>query len=166
MSDFTHLLDLASSRLGGEALAANDDFFAEKENLVKAEAPISVPGTYTDRGKWMDGWESRRRRPPGHEWRIVKLGLPGIVHALVVDTSFFTGNYPSHCSIEGCGLPQGANALDPGVAWHPSSSGASLPGIRRTRSSSRLRRGGHERSHTCASTSFQMAGLRGCVRWV
>ena len=62
MSEFTHLIDLASARLGGEAVATNDDFFAEKENLVKAEAPIFIPGKYTDRGKWMDGWESRRRR--------------------------------------------------------------------------------------------------------
>jgi allantoicase len=99
MTEFTHLIDLASARLGGEAVATNDDFFAEKENLVKAEAPVFIPGKYTDRGKWMDGWESRRRRTPGHDWCIVKLGLPGIVHAFVVDTSFFTGNFPSHCWI-------------------------------------------------------------------
>ena len=106
MSEFTHLLDLASARLGGEAVATNDDFFAEKENLVKAEAPVFIPGKYTDRGKWMDGWESRRRRTPGHDWCIVKLGLPGVIHAFVVDTAFFTGNYPSHCSVDACGLPR------------------------------------------------------------
>jgi allantoicase len=117
MSEFTHLIDLASARLGGVAVAANDDFFAEKENLVKAEAPVFVPGRYTDRGKWMDGWESRRRRTPGHDWCIVQLGLPGIIHAFVVDTAFFTGNYPSHCWIEGCGLPPGADPAAAGVAW-------------------------------------------------
>jgi allantoicase len=119
MSEFTHLIDLASARLGGQAVAANDDFFAEKENLVKPEAPVFIPGKYTDRGKWMDGWESRRRRTPGHDWCIVKLGLPGVIHSFVVDTAFFTGNFPSHCWIEGCGLPPGADATREDVAWHP-----------------------------------------------
>jgi allantoicase len=119
MSEFTHLVDLASARLGGQAVAANDDFFAEKENLVKADPPIFVPGKYTDRGKWMDGWESRRRRTPGHDWCIVKLGLPGIVHAFIVDTSFFTGNFPTHCWIDACGLPDDADATAEGIEWHP-----------------------------------------------
>lgn len=119
MSEFTHLIDLASARLGGEAVATNDDFFAEKENLVNAEPAVFIPGKYTDRGKWMDGWESRRRRTPGHDWCIVKLGLPGIVHAFVVDTSFFTGNFPSHCWIDGCGLPAGADPAADSVSWQP-----------------------------------------------
>ena len=119
MSEFTHLIDLASARLGGEVAAANDDFFAEKENLIKPEPAVFIPGKYTDRGKWMDGWESRRRRTPGHDWCIVKLGVPGIVHSFVVDTSFFTGNYPTHCWIDGCGLPAGADASDAAVEWHP-----------------------------------------------
>jgi allantoicase len=119
MSEFTHLIDLASARLGGQAVATNDDFFAEKENLVKADPPLFIPGKYTDRGKWMDGWESRRRRTPGHDWCIVKLGLPGIVHSFVVDTAFFTGNYPTHCWIDGCGLPEGADPTDASINWHP-----------------------------------------------
>ncbi|HET7694572.1 MAG TPA: allantoicase [Vicinamibacterales bacterium] len=119
MSEFTHLIDLASARLGGQAIAANDDFFAEKENLIKPEPPVFIPGKYTDRGKWMDGWESRRRRTPGHDWCIVKLGVPGVVHAFIVDTAFFTGNYPTHCWIDGCGLPEGADAAAPDVEWHP-----------------------------------------------
>ena len=119
MNEFSHLIDLASARLGGEAVATNDDFFAEKENLVKAEAPVFIPGKYTDRGKWMDGWESRRRRTPGHDWCIVKLGLPGIVHSFVVDTAFFTGNFPTHCWIDGCGLPPGADPAAAGVPWWP-----------------------------------------------
>ena len=119
MSEFTHLVDLASARLGGQAVAANDDFFAEKENLIKPEPPVFVPGKYTDRGKWMDGWESRRRRTPGHDWCIVKLGLPGVIHSFVVDTSFFTGNYPTHCWIDGCGLPEGADPISSDVEWHP-----------------------------------------------
>src|SRR5919112_1356224 len=65
--EFTNLVDLASERLGGAVLYANDDFFAPKENLLKASAPVWREGEYTDRGKWMDGWESRRRRTPGFE---------------------------------------------------------------------------------------------------
>jgi allantoicase len=97
---FTALVDLASSRVGGRAIAANDDFFAPKANLIKAEAPVFIPGKYTSRGKWMDGWESRRRRTPGHDWCIVKLGMRGIVRGVNVSTRFFTGNFPTHCSIE------------------------------------------------------------------
>ncbi|HTM26704.1 MAG TPA: allantoicase [Vicinamibacterales bacterium] len=119
MSEFSHLIDLASERLGGRAIAANDEFFAEKERLVRADTPIFVPDKYTDRGKWMDGWETRRRRTPGHDWCIVRLGLPGIVHALVVDTAFFRGNYPPHCSIDGCGLPADADATAAAVMWEP-----------------------------------------------
>lgn len=119
MSEFTHLIDLASARLGGQVIAANDDFFAEKDNLLKPAAPVFIPGKYTDRGKWMDGWETRRRRTPGHDWCIIRLGLPGIIHSFVVDTAFFTGNFPSHCWIDGCGLPRGADPEAAGVAWYP-----------------------------------------------
>ena len=98
--EFINLADLASARVGGRAVAANDDFFAPKSNLVKPEPAIFIPGKYTSKGKWMDGWESRRRRVPGHDWCIVQLGMRGVVHGVDVDTSHFTGNYPSHCSIE------------------------------------------------------------------
>lgn len=97
---FTQLADLASARVGGRAIATNDDFFAPKSNLVKAEPAIFIPGKYTSRGKWMDGWESRRRRTPGHDWCVVQLGMRGRVRGVDVDTSFFTGNYPPHCSID------------------------------------------------------------------
>lgn len=104
MKDFTQLADLASERLGGKVIAASDDFFAPKENLLKESKPVFIPGKYTPRGKWMDGWESRRRRTPGHDWCIVRLGLPGIIRGVVVDTSFFTGNFPERFSLEGCDL--------------------------------------------------------------
>ena len=104
MNDFTRLVDLAAERLGGRAMAANDEFFAPKENLLKESKPVFIEGKFTPRGKWMDGWETRRRRTPGHDWCIVRLGLPGIVRGVVVDTSFFKGNYPERCSIEGCDL--------------------------------------------------------------
>ena len=98
--DFRELIDLASERLGGAVLFANDEFFAPKEHLLKPSAPIFREGEYTDRGKWMDGWETRRRRTPGFDWCIIRLGLPGIVRGIVVDTSYFRGNYPEHCSLE------------------------------------------------------------------
>jgi len=104
MNEFTQFVDLASERLGGCVVVANDEFFAPKENLLKRANPLFIEGKYTDRGKWMDGWETRRRRTPGCDWCIVRLGLPGILRGVVVDTSFFTGNYPARFSLEGCDL--------------------------------------------------------------
>jgi allantoicase len=98
--DFTEYIDLAAERLGGRVLAANDEFFAPKENLLKASAPVWIEDKYTDVGKWMDGWETRRRRTPGYDSCLVKLGLPGVVHGFIVDTTHFKGNYPEHCEIE------------------------------------------------------------------
>ena len=104
--DFTELIDLASENLGGAVLYANDEFFAPKENLLKPGAPIFIEGKYTDLGNWMDGWETRRRRSPrleeNFDWCVIRLGLAGIIHGVIVDTSFFRGNFPSHCSIEVC----------------------------------------------------------------
>lgn len=95
-------VDLASERLGGVVLYANDEFFAEKENLLKPSKPIFMEGKYTKRGKWMDGWETRRRREPGHDWCLIKLGMAGVIRGFIVDTSFFSGNYPEYFSIEAC----------------------------------------------------------------
>jgi allantoicase len=100
IAPFADLPDLASARVGGRAIAANDDFFASKANLVKAEPAVFIPGRYSARGKWMDGWESRRRRTPGHDWCVVALGVRGVIRGVNVDTAFFTGNFPSHCSID------------------------------------------------------------------
>jgi allantoicase len=97
--------DLASERLGGAVLAASDEFFAPKENLLKPSRPVFREGEYTDRGKWMDGWETRRRRKPGHDWCVLRLGLPGVPLGVVVDTSHFTGNHPESCSLDGAALP-------------------------------------------------------------
>jgi allantoicase len=102
MIPFTDLIDLASERVGAVAVAANDEFFAPKENLLKASRPVFREDEYTDRGKWMDGWETRRRRTPGHDWCLIRLGLPGQVRGLVVDTTHFKGNYPDSCSLETC----------------------------------------------------------------
>ena len=97
---FTTRADLASARVGGRALYASDDFFAPRANLLKPEPAIFVPGKFTPRGKWMDGWESRRKRGPGHDWCVIALGPRGRVLGVDVDTSFFVGNFPSHCSID------------------------------------------------------------------
>lgn len=119
MPHFTDLVDLASERLGGVVLSANDDFFAPKENLLKVENPVFTPDRYTDRGKWMDGWESRRRRTPGHDFCVVKLGLPGVIRGVDVDTAHFTGNYPEACSIDAASAPS-ADVLGTAAApWTP-----------------------------------------------
>lgn len=102
--EFTELIDLAAEKLGGAVVFANDEFFAPKENLLKASAPMFIEGKYTDLGKWMDGWESRRRRSPGFDWCIVRLGLPGRIRGVTVDTSHFKGNYPEQCALEAVNL--------------------------------------------------------------
>jgi allantoicase len=99
---FTKMIDLAAERLGGKALACSDDFFAEKENLLKPGRGIFIADKYTDRGKWMDGWESRRKRVPGYDWCIIKLGASGIISGVDIDTNFFLGNHPPFASVEAC----------------------------------------------------------------
>jgi allantoicase len=101
---FTALPDLAAERLGGTAIAVNDEFFAARENLLKETDPVFKPDVYTEHGKWMDGWETRRRREPGHDWCLVRLGAPGIIRGIVVDTTHFRGNHPEACSIEACAV--------------------------------------------------------------
>jgi len=89
-------------------------------NLVRPEPPAVVPGKYTARGKWMDGWESRRRRTPGHDWCVVQLGMRGRIRGVNVDTSHFTGNHPSHCSIDALDSPRVVTkgiAATPGEPW-------------------------------------------------
>jgi allantoicase len=122
--DFTELVDLASERLGGAVLFANDEFFAPKENLLKSAAPIFIEGKYTDLGKWMDGWESRRKRAPNldelYDWCIIRLGLSGVVSGINVDTSFFRGNFPAHCSLDACaidGQPEIEQLTSATVSW-------------------------------------------------
>ena len=103
MSDPTRLPDLASRALGGAVLAANDESFAAKENLVLPHPAQALPG-FGHRGKEYDGWETRRRRSPGSDWAIVRLGVPGVVGAVVVDTAHFTGNHPARASLEGASV--------------------------------------------------------------
>lgn len=99
------MVDLSTSRFGGEVVWCNDEFFAPVANLVSPVAPVWKEGEFTDHGKWMDGWETRRRRDGGHDSCVLRLGLPGIVRAVTVDTSYFTGNFPESFSLEACGVP-------------------------------------------------------------
>ena len=115
------LVDLASQRVGGIALVANDEFFAEKENLLKPGRGIFIPDKYTDRGKWMDGWETRRRRTPGHDWCVIQLGLRGVIKHVDIDTNHFLGNHPPFASLDGIDLtgecPCEASAVD-ALRWN------------------------------------------------
>ncbi len=110
---FAQLTDLAAERLGGKVLFATDDFFAEKENLIKPTRGIFITDKYTDRGKWMDGWESRRKRKAGHDWVVLQLATPGKIVGFDIDTNFFLGNHPPHASIEAVYL----NDADPVKNW-------------------------------------------------
>ena len=115
---FAVLPDLASRQLGGSVVFANDELFAEKENLIRPEASAFAAGTFGHKGKVYDGWETRRRREPGHDHAIVRLGSPGVVHGVVVDTAHFRGNYPPEISVEAAcadGYPSPAELA--GMAW-------------------------------------------------
>ena len=117
MTDFSKIwVDLAQPRLGSEVVFATDDFFADKARLIDPAAPTFIPGKYDAHGKWMDGWESRRKRIPGHDWCVVRLGRPGLVKGLTIDTSFFTGNYPPACSLE---WASSAANIPGDEAWKP-----------------------------------------------
>jgi allantoicase len=100
---FTELPDLAVRALGGSVVYANDELYAERENLITAAPAVFAPATFGLKGQVYDGWETRRRREPGHDHAIVRLGAAGIIHGVVVDTSFFTGNYPPEVSVEATG---------------------------------------------------------------
>jgi allantoicase len=103
LPDFARrLVNLASPRLGSQAVFASDDFFAPKERLLQDAPPVFIPDKFDAHGKWMDGWESRRRRDGGHDLCVVRLGVKGIVHGLDIDTSHFTGNYPPAASVDAC----------------------------------------------------------------
>jgi allantoicase len=109
---FTGLIDLLAAQLGGRALATSDDFFAGMEALVQPGRAVFIPGKYTERGKWMDGWESRRKRRPGHDHCILALGAPGTVLGFDIDTQHFVGNHPPFASVEGVNAPPGSTAAE------------------------------------------------------
>ena len=103
-ASFAGLIDLASEKVGGKALFTSDEFFAEKENLLKSGRGIFIPDKYTENGKWMDGWESRRKRVEGYDWCVIKLGVAGFIKGVDIDTNHFLGNHPPYASLEACSL--------------------------------------------------------------
>lgn len=116
---FAALPDLASRSLSGAVVAANDEFFAQRENLV-LPWPAAAVADFGHKGKVYDGWETRRRREPGHDWAIVRLGVPGRVHGVVIDTAWFTGNFPPLASVEGAAVEGHPSVEDlAAAAWFP-----------------------------------------------
>ena len=127
---FNRLVNLADRRLGAAVTAANDEFFAERENLLNPEPAVFDPERFGHKGKIMDGWETRRRRGASaagphpaaddHDWALVRLGAPGVVRGLVVDTAHFRGNHPQAVSVEAAcvpGSPSPDELLGPDTAW-------------------------------------------------
>ena len=112
---FREWVRLEQPRLGTRVVFATDDFFADKARLIDPAEPVFIPDKYDDHGKWMDGWESRRKRTPGHDYCVIRLGIPGRVHGVDIDTRYFTGNYPPRASIDACV----SNAEVPENGWEP-----------------------------------------------
>jgi len=123
---YARMTNLADARLGAKAIHSTDDFFADMNRMLQHHAPVWKEGIYDDNGKWMDGWESRRKRGPGHDHCTVRLALPGRIRGLNIDTSHFTGNYAPSASLEACYVADG----DPTDAtqWQEILSSRSLQG--------------------------------------
>ncbi len=118
MTEWTRLPDLASRAVGGGVVWANDELFAERENLIKPVEPVYQTYTFGHKGQIYDGWETRRRREPGVDQAVIRLGMPGVVRGVVVDTAFFKGNFPPFCWVEGAsvdGYPSGDEITE----WFP-----------------------------------------------
>nr|WP_221377897.1 allantoicase [Actinoplanes polyasparticus] len=120
MEEFVTLPDLASRALGGGVVHADDEFFAAADHLVLPQPPVFAPRTFDHKGQVYDGWETRRRREPGHDTAVVRLGAPGVIRGVDIDTAFFTGNYPPHAAVDGLavdGYPSPAELL--AAEWTP-----------------------------------------------
>ena len=104
---FEKYINLADARLGSKAIYVTDDWFAAVDRMLQPEAPIAKPGVFDDNGQWMDGWESRRKRFEGYDYTIIRLGVPGVIKGVTIDTAFFTGNFPPSASLEACFSPDG-----------------------------------------------------------
>jgi allantoicase len=128
-NEFTLLPDLASRTFGGGIVYVNDEFFAAADHLIAPASPVFTPRTFDLRGQVYDGWETRRRREPGHDYAIVRLGAPGVIHGVDIDTAFFTGNYPPYASLDACaveGYPDAAALKS--ATWTPLVSRSRLAG--------------------------------------
>jgi len=112
----TRYPNLASAGLGARIVSVTDDFFAEVPRMLADDDAVFIADKYDENGKWMDGWESRRKRGPGHDHAVIALAAPAIIHGFDIDTSHFTGNYPPACAIEACRLPAGSKP-DADTSW-------------------------------------------------
>ena len=109
------MVNLASLRMGTKIHSVSDDFFAEAPRMLQDTIPVCVPEKFDENGKWMEGWESRRRRQGGHDWSIISLGEPGVIKLVDINTAHFTGNYPPEASVEvGYSLGDDINKVE----WH------------------------------------------------
>ncbi|WP_225774921.1 allantoicase [Pseudomonas sp. Marseille-Q5115] len=112
---FEKYLNLADARLGTRALSVSDDWFADVNRLFQPHPAVWKEGVFDDNGKWMDGWESRRKRFEGYDHAVIRLGVPGTLKGVDIDTSWFTGNFPPSASLEACYLASGDP--DEHTAW-------------------------------------------------
>jgi len=117
-AEWERLPELASRRVGGGVVWANDELFAERENLIRPADPVFQPSTFGHKGQIYDGWETRRRREPGYDTAIIRLGLPGVIRGVVVDTAFFTGNYPPFASVDAAAVDDFPDPEDI-AGWEP-----------------------------------------------
>jgi allantoicase len=117
---FSGVVDLAAAGLGGRVVASSDEFFAEADNLLRPERAVFIAGKFTERGKWMDGWESRRKRVAGNDWCVLALGAPGEVIGFDIDTQHFLGNHPPFASVDGLWAPRAlaGQASLPAEGWN------------------------------------------------
>ena len=95
-------INLAEPRLGSKVIFKTDDFFASANRIINSDPPIFKEGVFDKHGKWMDGWETRRRRRKGFDYLIIKLGKPGKIFNVDIDTAHFSGNQPTHASLQAC----------------------------------------------------------------
>lgn len=126
---FLHWVNLATPRLGSRVVEVSDEFFAACERMLQDQDPVFIADRYDNHGKWMDGWESRRRRDGGHDHCVIRLGQPGEVHGVEIDTRFFTGNYPPEASLQGCSFS--GERPPAGTNWQPLLPRVRLHGDRR-----------------------------------
>ena len=113
---FEKYLNLADARLGSRVIDVTDDWFAAADRMLQPGEPEWKEGVYDDNGKWMDGWESRRKRFEGHDHAVIRLGVPGVLKGVDIDTRYFTGNYPPSASLQACFLAEGDPDQD--TLWH------------------------------------------------